>query len=322
MNAVWNGQEALDYLLANPTPDHPKPDVILMDVQMPILDGYRATHLIRHHNPYSSLPGMHAVPIVAMTASAIQGDREKCQRAGMDDYLAKPVKAKTLEKMLVKWALEIKRHPNRTETRTGRSSTHGSACPENEDLSACAHSPETSFKTPQATESTGRAREIADRTRLLGIESEGDRGMRRAEAEEKATSLRDEKLFITASESQAARHRTSPQGSFQGAPPRSLLPAAALTEENIEKFDRLRDEGSSPSQLKPTHVASRAYSVSSMAVGPRDSSFSSTVESSGSPKGGRTRSKPRRGKGVLNRNESDMSQRTITARSSTETSAE
>lgn len=295
-----------------------------MDVQMPILDGYRATHLIRHHNPYSSLPGMHAVPIVAMTASAIQGDREKCQRAGMDDYLAKPVKAKTLEKMLVKWALEIKRYPNRTGTRTARSSTHGSACPGNEDLSACSQSPEKPFKTPHATENTGRAREIADRSRLPGTESEGDRGMRRAEAEEKATSLRDEKLFITASESQSARHRTSPQGSFQGAPPRPLLPAAALTEENIEKFDRLRDADSSPSQLKPTHAASRAYSDfdSSMAVGPRDSSLSGTVDSLGSPDAGRTKHKPRRGNGALNRNESDMSQRTIRARSSTESSAE
>ena len=104
VNAVWNGKEALDYLLQAPSEPHPKPDVILMDVQMPILDGYRATHFIRHHTPYSNLPGIRAVPIVAMTASAIQGDREKCRRACMDDYLAKPVKGKTLEKMLVKWA--------------------------------------------------------------------------------------------------------------------------------------------------------------------------------------------------------------------------
>lgn len=70
---------------------------------MPIIDGYRATHIIRHHSPYNH--STRNIPIVAMTASAIQGDREKCKKAGMDDYLAKPVKGKTLEKMLVRWAI-------------------------------------------------------------------------------------------------------------------------------------------------------------------------------------------------------------------------
>ncbi|KAL8866765.1 MAG: hypothetical protein Q9198_008765, partial [Flavoplaca austrocitrina] len=101
VNAVWNGQEALDYLAQEPSPAHPRPDIILMDVQMPILDGYRATHIIRHHNRYTSIPGLRTTPIVAMTASAIQGDREKCKLAGMDDYLAKPVKGRTLETMLL-----------------------------------------------------------------------------------------------------------------------------------------------------------------------------------------------------------------------------
>ncbi|KAB8304182.1 hypothetical protein EYC80_003601 [Monilinia laxa] len=112
--AVWNGKEALDYLLAaeSPNPPHPKPDIILMDVQMPIIDGYRATHIIRHHSPYNY--STRNIPIVAMTASAIQGDREKCKKAGMDDYLAKPVKGKTLEKMLVRWA--INRRVPKSET--------------------------------------------------------------------------------------------------------------------------------------------------------------------------------------------------------------
>lgn len=70
---------------------------------MPICDGYKATHLLRHHVPYKSY--VRDVPIVAMTASAIQGDREKCRRAGMDDYLAKPVRSQTLEQMLVRWSL-------------------------------------------------------------------------------------------------------------------------------------------------------------------------------------------------------------------------
>lgn len=83
MNAVWNGREALDYLLEAPSPTHPKPDIILMDCQMPVLDGYRATHLIRHHSPHSGIASIRTLPIVAMTASAIQGDKEKCTAAGM-----------------------------------------------------------------------------------------------------------------------------------------------------------------------------------------------------------------------------------------------
>lgn len=83
------------------------PDIILMDVQMPIIDGYKCTHLLRHHLPYKSL--VQDVPIVAMTASAIHGDREKCTRAGMDDYLPKPVTMKVLEKMLIRWSLTRRR---------------------------------------------------------------------------------------------------------------------------------------------------------------------------------------------------------------------
>ena len=83
MNAVWNGKEALDYLMETPSTTHPKPDVILMDCQMPVLDGYRATHLIRHHSPYAAVSSIRDLPIVAMTASAIQGDKEKCTQAGM-----------------------------------------------------------------------------------------------------------------------------------------------------------------------------------------------------------------------------------------------
>lgn len=101
VTAAWNGKEALDYLLGTSKGINPKPDIILMDVQMPIIDGYKCTHLLRHHLPYKTL--VHDVPIVAMTASAIQGDREKCTRAGMDDYLPKPVRGPILEKMLIRW---------------------------------------------------------------------------------------------------------------------------------------------------------------------------------------------------------------------------
>ncbi|KAK4165715.1 putative signal transduction histidine-protein kinase [Cladorrhinum sp. PSN259] len=99
--AAWNGKEALDYLMAAKKGKKRKPDIILMDVQMPVIDGYKCTHVLRHHMPYKAYVG--DVPIVAMTASAIQGDREKCTRAGMDDYLSKPVKSGLLERMLVRW---------------------------------------------------------------------------------------------------------------------------------------------------------------------------------------------------------------------------
>jgi signal transduction histidine kinase/predicted ATPase/CheY-like chemotaxis protein/serine/threonine protein kinase len=74
------------------TPYH----IILMDVQMPVLDGYEATKLLRD----DELESVRKVLVIAMTASAIQGDREKCLAAGMDDYLAKPVRSETLKKKL------------------------------------------------------------------------------------------------------------------------------------------------------------------------------------------------------------------------------
>ncbi|RWA15049.1 hypothetical protein EKO27_g15 [Xylaria grammica] len=107
VNAVWNGQEALDYMAEARDLKRPKPNIILMDVQMPVIDGYKCTHILRHDAAYRSFTW--TVPIVAMTASAIQGDREKCTKAGMDDYLPKPVSSKILEKMLVRWC----RNPRR-----------------------------------------------------------------------------------------------------------------------------------------------------------------------------------------------------------------
>lgn len=99
-----------------------KPDIILMDVQMPTMDGYRCTHILRKHEPYGLF--VRDVPIVAMTASAIQGDKEKCKRAGMDDYLSKPVRGAVLEKMLVQWS--ISRRVN--ETSPGLSETEILEC--------------------------------------------------------------------------------------------------------------------------------------------------------------------------------------------------
>ena len=94
-DTVANGQEAVKAL------ELIRYDVVLMDVQMPEMDGYQATAAIR--NEQSGVKD-HNVPIIAMTASAMKGDRKRCLDAGMDDYTTKPVNPKVLIEKIEQWA--------------------------------------------------------------------------------------------------------------------------------------------------------------------------------------------------------------------------
>ncbi|OYZ66902.1 MAG: hypothetical protein B7Y17_00830 [Sulfuricurvum sp. 24-42-5] len=96
-----NGLEALDAIrISNDTQRY---TVVLMDCQMPEMDGYDATRAVREgrageENKY--------LPIIAMTANAMQGDRQKCTNAGMDDYIAKPINLSVLKSTLIQWILK------------------------------------------------------------------------------------------------------------------------------------------------------------------------------------------------------------------------
>ena len=96
-----NGQRAADALLE--TTFH----LVLMDCQMPEMDGFEATRLIRSRETRA---GAH-VPIVAMTANAMSGDREQCLEAGMDDYIAKPVNPAALAAVIERWTREEAERP-------------------------------------------------------------------------------------------------------------------------------------------------------------------------------------------------------------------
>ena len=102
-------------------------DVILMDVQMPEMGGLEATALIRQRERGT---GNH-VPIVAMTAHAMEGDRERCLAAGMDDYISKPVRQRDMERIIAQWL-------NCDRVRAERPSSHNSSTDESAESSPIA----------------------------------------------------------------------------------------------------------------------------------------------------------------------------------------
>jgi len=262
VSAAWNGKEALEYLEASQQGSLVKPDIILMDVQMPVIDGYRCTHILRHHLPYKAY--VQDVPIVAMTASAIQGDKEKCTKAGMDDYLAKPVKSQTLEQMLLRWSNK----PRRALPVLSRSQSH-SDCSESTDHCLSTDIPHTGFHSP--TETHEHSRRLSGGT--FSAETNEQQGLptpkpftprpgthemtgfpfgltqatRQLDSNELAMQLRDDKLLGAAS-----------SGDMPSSASPGVLPEGdSLTEANIERLST--QEGSRPvhSKTKAQHWNTR-----------------------------------------------------------------
>ncbi|THI89536.1 MAG: response regulator [Nitrospira sp. CG24A] len=114
-DVVENGQEALAALAKGSYA------LVLMDCQMPVVDGFEATKLLRQREATaqeSAAPDSyktHHIPIVALTANAMRGDRERCLAAGMDDYLTKPVRKDDLKGVLERW-IPLPVHPQVTSS--------------------------------------------------------------------------------------------------------------------------------------------------------------------------------------------------------------
>jgi len=125
MVLAQNGKEAVDIFKTR------KFDLVLMDIQMPVMDGYEASRRIRDLEKQGAGfdPGLTRIPIVAMTAHAVSGIRDKCLEAGMDDYISKPLRRTDLMAMINKWTPSdtgtalLKTDPLRREEKSRPSAT-------------------------------------------------------------------------------------------------------------------------------------------------------------------------------------------------------
>jgi CheY-like chemotaxis protein len=87
-----NGEEAISILQ-----DNPKPDIILLDIMMPIMDGYETLGILKNNDKLKD------IPVIAVTAKAMKGDEEKCFKAGAWDYVSKPVNMEILIEKMNHW---------------------------------------------------------------------------------------------------------------------------------------------------------------------------------------------------------------------------
>ncbi|HWZ21066.1 MAG TPA: response regulator [Cytophagaceae bacterium] len=92
IEAALNGKEAIDLLLSGKNVD-----IILLDMMMPVMDGYETLDVLRNSE------ALKHIPVVALTAKAMKGDKEKCLKAGAWDYISKPVNLKVLMDIITHW---------------------------------------------------------------------------------------------------------------------------------------------------------------------------------------------------------------------------
>ncbi len=112
VKAVNNGKEAIEAFIAEPKGF----DLIFMDIQMPVIDGVAATRQIRQWEEKNTLKsGVPGIPIIAMTAQTMKGDREKFLEAGMDDFISKPIKREVVFEKVRRWAMNNNRTSNNSE---------------------------------------------------------------------------------------------------------------------------------------------------------------------------------------------------------------
>jgi CheY-like chemotaxis protein len=221
-----------------------------MDCQMPTMDGYTATRRLRSRE-FEMLPRVQGTPIVAMTASAIQGDRERCERSGMDDYLSKPVKKPSLERMLVRWAIEGRRKREELE-KHGRKPRRPQMS--REQTSHNSQSSITSVELPgdhllgeldrlQYTQRTAIER---------SSESPSDTAMRQQQAEEKAISLRDDILIESGEDPRSKLGRVFSEQNIHDVEDDATSQNHKLTTENIHKLDLSGDRAMNRVKHKPS----------------------------------------------------------------------